>query len=141
MIKSITWPVICFSQGIMEVCSDLENWGESNMLGVASGWYKKMEFIDSIGNVFSVKEITTVPQINIFNKLFFSIINKKLKVKLVQYKLKSQISLVEFKTLICKEIDIQEKQGNYWSSGGDTIELKNKISNSSSFEEVMILLS
>ena len=59
----------------------------------------------------------------------------------MQYKLKSQISLVEFKTLICKEIDIQEKEGNYWSSGGDTIELKNKISNSLSFEEVMILLS
>ena len=81
MIKSITWPVICFSQGIMEVCSDLENWGESNMLGVASGWYKKMEFIDSIGNVFSVKEITTVPQINIFNKLFFSIYKQKTESK------------------------------------------------------------
>lgn len=141
MEKSITWPVICFSQGIMEVCSDLEDWGESNMLGVASGWYKKMEFIDSKGNVFSVKEITTVPQINIFNRLLFSIINRKMRVKLVQYKLKFQISLAEFKILICKEIDVQEKQGNYWSSGGDTIELKNKISNSLNFEEVMILLS
>ncbi len=140
MKKNIAWPVICFSQGIMEICSGLDDWGESNMRRVTSGWYNKMEFIDSTGNVFFVKKIMTVPKINIFNRLLFSVINKKLKVRIIHFKLKSHISLVEFKTLICKKIDEQKKHGNDCSPGCNTAELKNKIFRSSNFKDIMILL-
>ena len=136
----ITWPVICFGQGTMLAFSNIDEWGDSNVLGVTSGWYDKLKFIDSVGNVFVVKEIVTSPNITCFDRWFSFVVNRRIKVKTVQYEFVEHISLEDFKALICKEIDIQEEEREAWSSRGDPDELKDEILKCLSFEEIMRLL-
>ena len=137
--KKIIWPVICFSQGSMQVIFNSDEWGESNVHGVISGWYKQ-KIIDSAGNVFIVKEISTLPRITFWDRLFSFIVNRNVKVKLVQCDLDSRISLADFKTLICREIDMQEEDRNAWSSCCNPKDLKNEVLSSLSFEAIMHLL-
>ena len=137
--NTITWPVICFSQGSMQVIFNSDEWGESNVHGVISGWYKQ-KIIDSAGNVFIVKEISTLPRITFWDSLFSFIVNRNVKVKLVQCDLDSRISLGDFKTLICREIDKQEEDRNAWSSSCNPKDLKNEVLSSLSFEAIIHLL-
>lgn len=134
----ITWPVVCLSQGHFSP-SDLDHWGESNVLGVSSGAFNNMEIVDSTGNVFLVKEITTVPKITSFDRFFSFIINRNVKVEIVQYEFKSKISLADFKTLLCKTIDREELETGIWSEIDEPEELKNEILNCCGFEEIIRL--
>ena len=136
----ISWPAIsCSDDGKMGVYSDIDYWGDSKVHGVISGWYQNMELVDSAGNVFLVKETTTVPKITFFDRFFSFIINRKVKVKLLRYEFKSKISLEDFKMLICKTIDICEEETQWWSEIDEPEELKKEILNCSTFEEVMHL--
>ena len=135
----IAWPAASWSDGGMGFYSDPDHWGQCNVLGVISGGYENMKLIDSTGNVFLVKEITTVPKITFFDRFFSFIINRRLKAKLLRYEFKSKISLEDFKMWICNTIDTEEEETQMWSEIDEPEELKKEILNCSTFEEVMRL--
>ena len=139
-VEKITWPVINFSKGYMFITLDQADWGDSNVLGVLSHWYENLEFIDSTGKIFSLKEVSMSSKITIFDRLFSFIINRSIKVKIEQYELKSKISLADFKTLVCKQIDKEEAETQIWSERPDFETLQDDIQKCTNYEEVMRLI-
>ena len=135
--NTITWPVTCFSLGTMISFVNPEHWGTSNVLGVLSGWYNDMEMIDSAGKIYTVVEIAINPKITLLDRIFSFIVNRNVKVKLLSYKFKSVISLEDFKALVCKQIDIEEKETGEWSTRGEPDEIKQEIMKCSCYKTVM----
>ena len=124
----------------MFITLDQADWGDSNVLGVLSHWYENLEFIDSTGKIFSLKEVSMSSKITIWDRLFSFIINRSIKVKIEQYELKSKISLADFKTLICKQIDKEEAETQMWSERPDFETLQDDIQKCTNYEEVMRLI-
>ena len=89
--NEMKWPVLCFSQGIMQVYIDNGRLGTCSVTTLSSGWFKNMKLIDSAGNIFSVKQVKTSPEVTFFSKIFLTVLDKKLEVELTDFNFSKKI--------------------------------------------------
>ncbi len=140
-MEEIKWPAIEFSQGIMQVNTGQKRDMVCSTLAFCKGWFKDLKIIDSVGNVFIIKEVTTIPRVTMLHRIFVQIINRRLAVEFTDYQLESQISLDEFKKIVTETIDSMEAENNRWSEKENVGVLKREVMSASSFRKVMQVLT
>ncbi|OQA82133.1 MAG: hypothetical protein BWY31_03379 [Lentisphaerae bacterium ADurb.Bin242] len=140
-MEEIKWPAIEFSRGTMQVIPDQKRAMICSTLSFCRGWFNNLKIIDSVGNVFIIKEVTTIPRVTMLHRIFVQIINRRLTVEFTDYQLESQISLDEFKKIVTETIDSMEAENNRWSEKENVGVLKREVMSASSFRKVMQILT
>lgn len=134
-VDAISFPILCFSQGLTLVMDTLNELTTCNKTALNNGYFDSMSIVDSSSTEYKIcgaRKLRGVGPFGGYN-LF---LNQRIEVALQFGEQSVQVSLEEIKQKVLRSF----KQWHGWSSRGDFSELTERVQNAGSYEELIQLL-
>jgi hypothetical protein len=133
LVTAIKFPILSFSQGLVDVEHDLESLTTCNKRALRrGGYYSKLWLVDSGQHKFNVKSAKKLHGVGLFwgYNIF---LNQRIRVELVFEDKVENIPLEDVKAAVFKSF----RTWHGWASADDFDELQSKVKNATSVREIM----
>ena len=128
---SIDFPVLVFSQGILEWEGDLVSLTTCAPRALKpGGWYAKMEIVDSTGESYRVRGARRMHRVG---GLLRNVLNPQVRVELELAEGSTTVTVAELRDRVHKRIG----SWHGWASGGNADELREAVQSASTARELI----
>ena len=131
-MPNLTYPVLCFSSGSVNVCFDFKQLVSANRLGLKSGYFDDLLIVDSNLVAHKVRGATKLRGRG-FLRGWGTFLNQKIEVKLNFEEPAFSVRLDEIKDRTLRIVEVQHG----WETRGDFDWLKMAVQNATSVREIV----
>ncbi len=133
---SLKYPVLCFSQNLVEIVETVDDLTTCSKLALKNGYFEKLLLVDSAGVGLKVRGAEKLHGVGLFWG-YNCFLNQRIRVRLFLEGALAQVSVDEVKRHVFDSL----KHRHGWSTRDDFDELKASIENARSISEIIERLS